>query len=69
MRNVELGYNLPQPLLGRFGVSALRVYVNGTNLLSLDNVKAFGIDPEISSEGGLVYPPQRLFNTGFSVSF
>jgi hypothetical protein len=55
--------------VSRFGIGALRVYVNGTNLYSFDNVKQFGIDPEISSEGGLVYPPQRLFNTGLSVSF
>jgi TonB-linked SusC/RagA family outer membrane protein len=69
VRNVELGYNFPKALVSRFGIGALRVYVNGTNLYSFDNVKQFGIDPEISSEGGLVYPPQRLFNTGLSVSF
>jgi hypothetical protein len=51
------------------GLSALRVYVNGTNLFSLDNVKQFEIDPEISAVNGLVYPQQRLYNFGFNVSF
>ncbi|MBD2755461.1 TonB-dependent receptor [Spirosoma sp. BT704] len=69
LRNLELGYNLPKPFLSKFGVSAMRVYMNGTNLGSLDNLKSIGVDPEISSNGALVYPPQRLYNAGFSVTF
>ena len=69
VRNLEVGYNLPKPFLNRFGVSAMRVYVNGTNLLSFDNLKSIEVDPEISSNGALVYPPQRLFNAGFSLTF
>ena len=69
VRNVELGYNLPKPFLTKIGLSSMRVYVNGTNLYSFDNLKDIGLDPEVSSNGGLVYPPQRLFNAGFSVGF
>lgn len=68
LKNLELGYNLPKTFLKRFGISALRFYVNGTNLFSLDNVKEFEIDPEISAENGLVYPQQRLVNFGFNLS-
>jgi hypothetical protein len=69
LRNLELGYNLPQSLIGEVGMSAMRLYVNGTNLFSIDNVKEFGIDPEISSGNGLVYPQQRLYNVGFNLTF
>ncbi|MCF6408068.1 TonB-dependent receptor [Chitinophaga filiformis] len=69
LKNLELGYNFSRDLIKHVGLSALRVYVNGTNLFSLDNVKEYEIDPEISSTNGLVYPQQRLYNFGFNVSF
>ncbi|MEZ0542817.1 SusC/RagA family TonB-linked outer membrane protein [Fibrella arboris] len=69
LRNLEIGYNIPKTFLGKLGVSAMRVYVNGTNLISFDNLKAIEVDPEISSNGALVYPPQRLYNAGFALSF
>ncbi|WP_217603643.1 TonB-dependent receptor [Chitinophaga sp. GbtcB8] len=68
LRNLELGYNFPKSWLSKIGVNAFRVYVNGTNLFSLDNVKKYEIDPEISSSNGLVYPQQRLYNFGFNLS-
>ncbi|RIV23571.1 TonB-dependent receptor [Fibrisoma montanum] len=69
LRNFEVGYNIPKPFLSKLGVSAMKVYVNGTNLISFDNLKAIQVDPEISSNGALVYPPQRLYNAGFAMSF
>jgi TonB-linked SusC/RagA family outer membrane protein len=69
LKNLELAYSFPRDLVKRVGFAGLRVYVNGTNLFSLDNVKEYEIDPEISSSNGLVYPQQRLYNFGFNVSF
>lgn len=68
LRNLELAYNIPTEVLKKLKISGLRVYVNGTNLLTFDNVKQFGIDPEISSNGALVYPQQKLVNAGFSLN-
>ncbi len=68
LRNLELAYNFPKTWLKRWSINGLRVYVNGTNLFSLDNVKEYEIDPEISSTNGLVYPQQRLYNFGFNLS-
>jgi TonB-linked SusC/RagA family outer membrane protein len=69
LRNLEIGYDIPKHILNRFGGSRLRVYVNATNLFTIDNVKDLEIDPEIVSTNGLVYPQQKLFTFGFSVSF
>jgi TonB-linked SusC/RagA family outer membrane protein len=69
LRNVELAYNLPKDLLSKVSLSGVRVYVNATNLLVLGSLNDIETDPEIISTNGLVYPPQRLFNTGFSVTF
>ncbi len=70
LRNLELGYDLPKKILKLLGgISRLRIYANGTNLFSLDNVKDIETDPEISSTNGLVYPQQRLYNFGFNLTF
>lgn len=69
LRNLEIGYQVPKAFLEKYGLGNVRVYANGTNLFSIDNTKEFGIDPEIGSANGLVYPQQRLFNLGFSLTF
>ncbi|SEJ62305.1 TonB-linked outer membrane protein, SusC/RagA family [Dyadobacter koreensis] len=69
LRNIEFGYNFDQKLAKKIGLSGLRLYVNATNLFSLDNVKKYEIDPEISSGNALVYPQQRLLNVGFNLTF
>ncbi|MCU7548868.1 TonB-dependent receptor [Chitinophagaceae bacterium LB-8] len=69
LKNLELSYTLPKALTKKAGISKMRVYANGTNLFSFDNVKDLEIDPEISSANGLVYPQQRLYNFGFNVTF
>jgi len=69
LRNVELGYNLPKTVLSKVGIAGVRVYVNATNLVTFSSLNDIDIDPEITSNNGLNYPPQRLINTGFSVNF
>ncbi len=69
LKNLELGYYLPERIISKIGASKLRIYANGTNLFSFDNVRKFEIDPEISSENALVYPQQRLIIIGLNVSF
>ena len=73
MRVVMAGSGNVATVLGRLikkaGLSRFRIYINGTNLISFDNVKEYQIDPEISSSGGLVYPQQRLVNFGFNLTF
>lgn len=69
LRNLEIGYDIPKSLTSRAGISRVRVYVNGTNLFSIDNVKFLEMDPEVSSGSALVYPQQRLLNFGFNLTF
>jgi TonB-linked SusC/RagA family outer membrane protein len=69
LKNIELGYELPQSIISKVGMTKFRVYVNGTNLFSFDNVKDMEIDPEISSTNGLVYPQQKLVTLGVNMTF
>ncbi len=67
LKNVEIGYNFKDDILGKSGISNLRVYVNALNLFTIDK---FGIfDPETTSQTGVFYPQARVINTGVSLTF
>ncbi|MCW9707976.1 SusC/RagA family TonB-linked outer membrane protein [Fodinibius salsisoli] len=71
LKNLEIGYTLPVELLSRAGVKQLRVYLNGTNLLTWDDVE--WQDPEIRNNSGSrnfrgwQYPLQKVFNVGVNI--
>jgi TonB-linked SusC/RagA family outer membrane protein len=80
LRNVTVGYTLPQNLTEKVKVQSLRVYVQGQNLLTY-NPHFFG-DPEIgtgnleSFNNGVPgsaalfgYPTTRQFNFGVDITF
>ncbi len=47
LNNLQLGYNLPQSVLGRTGISSARLYLQGQNLFTL--TKYTGVDPAVSN--------------------
>ena len=67
LKNVEVGYNLPVHIGQKAGISNLRIYVNGYNLLTWDKMGIY--DPESTSSSGQYYPQSRVINTGIRVSF
>lgn len=67
LKNMEIGYNLPEALIKKAGMSSLRIYFNGLNLLTFTKFKSF--DPEASSTTGQYYPQQRVINGGVTVTF
>jgi TonB-dependent starch-binding outer membrane protein SusC len=67
LKTLELGYDLPQKLLSKVNIASLRVYVNGNNLFTLDEVKWF--DPEGTSFFGDFYPQSKIYNLGFQIRF
>jgi TonB-linked SusC/RagA family outer membrane protein len=69
LRNLDIGYNIPKKLINRMGIQSLRVYANGYNLFSIDNLKPYGVDPEVSTTSGLQYPQSRVINLGANITF
>ncbi|WP_157274134.1 SusC/RagA family TonB-linked outer membrane protein [Pedobacter sp. BAL39] len=70
LKNLELGYTLPKPLLAKIGVKALRFYTNGYNLLTFDGLKKKGLtDPENANEKGWRYPLTKSINFGANLTF
>ena len=75
LQSLTLGYSLPKPQL--FGLSRLRVYVTGENLLCLTGYK--GLDPEVQipdnvlSDPGIdkfnSYPRPRTVSVGINIGF
>lgn len=69
LKSAEIGFTIPQNIVSdKLGVKNLRLYVNAYNLLTITGVK--GLDPEKPSETyGYLYPLNRTFNFGGSVTF
>ncbi|MFA0962313.1 SusC/RagA family TonB-linked outer membrane protein [Roseivirga sp. BDSF3-8] len=76
LRNLQIGYTFPQTLSERWGMEKLRVYVNGTNLLTITDYS--GYTPEINPNSSNVfdvnidrgvYPISRVYTVGLDVSF
>jgi TonB-linked SusC/RagA family outer membrane protein len=72
IKNLQIGYSLPQSLVGRYGIQKIRVYVAGYNLYTF--TKYDGYDPEIGGGGATsidqgIYPQARTWQGGLSVTF
>jgi TonB-linked SusC/RagA family outer membrane protein len=67
VKNVELGYTLPKQIVAKAGISDLRLYVSGNNVLTFDNLP-FG-DPELDDIRFVVYPAVKTWNIGVNITF
>ncbi|MBR1871812.1 MAG: TonB-dependent receptor [Bacteroidales bacterium] len=67
MKNIELGYTLPKKWTKRAGMSAVRFYVQGVNLLTFSKFKLW--DPELDANYGNVYPMTKNISLGVNVNF
>lgn len=71
LKNLQLGYNLPQNLLQRLNISHLRFYIMMENALTLKS-KAFpkSLDPEIDNwQSGTNFPQEKTFSLGLNLKF
>ena len=69
LKNLTVGYTLPQSLMSRITATQLRVYFTAQNLFTL--TKYSGYDPEVSASGvdlG-IYPQSRVFMGGINIGF
>lgn len=65
LKNVQLGYTLPEKITKKFFVKQLRFYVSGENLLTITSFP--GMDPELG--GTIGYPLMRQVSVGAQVTF
>lgn len=70
LRNVTLGYNLPNSVINKLKIAGVRVFVSGDNLWT--GTKFSGTDPEVdltSGQSSIRYPISRKLLCGINVSF
>jgi len=67
LKNAEVAYNFSMKALEKYGMKNLRVYLNGTNLLTFSPWKVW--DPELGDGRGTAYPNTTAVNLGLRASF
>lgn len=68
LKNLEIGYVLPKKLTKKIGISKLRFYANGQNLLTFDNLPFESVDPEQKTTSS-VLPVLKVINLGANINF
>lgn len=64
LRILTMGFNFPSSLTGKIGIERLRIYLRGTNLLTISKYLSYG--PELDARQ---YPEGRIYSFGLNVSF
>lgn len=68
LKTAQLGYTIPRTLTDRMGLEALRFFVEGQNIFTIDGLPE-GIDPESPGVNNGYYPQQRLLMGGLTITF
>lgn len=68
LKNLQVGYTLPQNICSKMGINRFRVFFSGDNLAVWSGLyKHYDCDPE--DLGGQGYPLQKAFSFGMNVTF
>ncbi len=81
LKNLVIGYTVPQSITSKVGIDRLRIYGGAKNLLTITNYT--GLDPEVAGiaagdnsssilESGVdlgVYPLTQMFYFGVNIAF
>jgi TonB-linked SusC/RagA family outer membrane protein len=67
LKQVELGYTLPEKISMKAGIKHCRLFTNGLNLLTFQKFKWW--DAESKNGNGLYYPIQTTINFGIDINF
>jgi len=68
LKNIQLGYTIPQLLTKKIGINRLRVFVSSENLFTLSQMVG-GWDPETTAtSGGRIYPVAKVTSVGLNLN-
>ena len=68
LKSAQIGYTFPKKWMSKAGIEKLRVYVEGNNLFTLDDLPS-GFDPESPEVNNGYYPQQRTIMGGLTLTF
>jgi TonB-linked SusC/RagA family outer membrane protein len=64
LKNLTVGYSLPQNVLKRVGVGSLRIYASLENIITWDHLGDLPIDPEALPDNINIFSPSSTYNSG-----
>lgn len=68
VRNITVGYQLPQAWMDKIKIKRTSVYLSGENLGFIFNKSFIKYDPELLRSGVNGYPPLRYYSIGLNVT-
>jgi len=69
LKNIQLGYTVPQNLSRLAFIDKARIYLAGSNVLTFSPLKEWGLDPEFVSGRFLYYPQTSVYTIGLNLTF
>jgi hypothetical protein len=66
IKNLQIGYTMPESVAQRIKLNRIRLYVGATNLFTITDVDP-GIDPETYEGRFQAYPPTRTYTFGLQI--
>jgi TonB-linked SusC/RagA family outer membrane protein len=69
LKNIEIGYSLPKSIAGKMGLSTLRVFVSGQNILTITKMKNFDPERQQGSATDQLTPLYKIYSFGLNVKF
>ncbi len=66
LKNLMIGYTIPKSITEKAGISKLRIYLQGENLLTISPMKKYA-DPETINK--MTYPIQKKYSIGVNLTF
>ena len=68
LKSIEIGYAFSNNFFKNIGISDIRIYVNGSNILTFNKYKP--IDPEYyAGSSGAYFPQTKYYSAGFNLTF
>lgn len=66
LKNIQLGYRLPQSLTQRIHINSLRIFGSAENIATFTSYR--GLDPEITGNASSAYPLVKSYSIGVNMS-
>lgn len=67
LKNLQLGYSLPEKWLDKTKLDRVRIFIGGTNLYTISDLKDWGIDAESPTGRGDFYPTTKNYTVGINI--
>jgi len=69
LKTLSFGYTMPKNWIRKTQLEQVRLFMAGTNLITFNNLKKYGVDPESpSGMAGYYYPQQKTITFGVNIS-